>query len=93
MTEVTRDGSLARQDGRTELELITPLVIDLGSTAAKRVKRLKKGQGKLMREVEEVLDEVAVALGDDLDGKTVLPVIMIYRQKKAKKRRRLVLPF
>jgi len=93
MTQATGDGSDPKRESQTELELITPLVIDLGRTSAKRVKRLRKGQGKLMREVGEILDEVAVALGDELNGKTVLPVIMIYQKKRGRKRRRLILPF
>lgn len=75
-----------------ELEVVTPVIVDLGKTKKKHVKRLKKGRGRLMEEVLDVLDEVAEQLGEELEGKTLVPIVMVY-EKKRKKKRKITLPF
>jgi hypothetical protein len=45
-----------------------------------------------MEEVLDVLDEVANHLGQELEGKTLVPIVMIY-EKKGKKKRKITLPF
>ena len=74
------------------IEVTTPVIIGMGKTKKKHIKRLKKGKGRLMDEVVDVLDEVAEELGDDLDGKVMVPIIIVYKEKK-KKRSRLRFPF
>lgn len=76
-----------------EVEVITPIIVDLGKTKAKRIKQLKKGRGELMEEVIDVLDEVVEALGDEVNGKSLVPIILVYEKKKKKKRNRIYLPF
>ncbi len=76
-----------------EIEVATPVIVDMGKTKAKRIKRLKKGKGPLMDEVVDVLDEVADALGDDLDGTIMVPIVIVYKEKKKRKRPHLKLPF
>jgi hypothetical protein len=75
-----------------ELEVVTPIVVDLGKTKRKKIKKLKRGEGPLMEEVLDVLDEVAEQLGEELEGKAIVPIIMIYK-KKGKKKRKITLPF
>jgi hypothetical protein len=75
-----------------EIEVITPIIVDLGKAKAKQVKRLKQGRGRLMGEVVDVLDEVTEALGEELDGKTLVPVIMLYEKKRKRKQRRITVP-
>jgi hypothetical protein len=70
------------------VEMTQPIVIDLGKERPKKIKALKKGRGKLWDEVLDVLDEVKVGLGEEADGKTLVPVIMIYRKKYARRRAR-----
>ncbi len=89
--EAASDVELAEEP--VEIEVATPVIVDMGKTSAKRVKRLKKGKGPLMDEVVDVLDEVAEALGDELNGKTMVPIVIVYKQKKKKKKVRLKLPF
>jgi len=96
MTEIVGTDSEEQEEGESvekEIEMTTPVVIDLGKTRSKRIKRLKKGQGRLMDEVIEVLDEVTQELGSELEGKTLVPIVMIYQKKNGRKRRRIVLPF
>ncbi|KAA3663714.1 MAG: hypothetical protein DWQ04_09435 [Chloroflexi bacterium] len=76
-----------------EIEVATPMILDMGKTKAKQIKRLKKGKGPLMDEVVGILDEVADALGDELDGKMMVPIVILYKEKKKKKRTRIRFPF
>ena len=71
-------------------EVVTPVVVDLGKVRRKQVKRLKRGEGRLAAEVLEVLDEVVEELGDELEGASLVPVVMIYERKPKKSRRRTI---
>ncbi|MFQ5435838.1 MAG: hypothetical protein ACE5FD_13250 [Anaerolineae bacterium] len=81
------------EETAVEIEVATPVIVDMGKTKTKRIKRLKKGKGPLMDEVVDVLDEVAEALGDELDGKMMVPIVIVYKEKRKKKRTHLKLPF
>lgn len=81
------------EDATVEPDVVTPVVVDLGKVKRKRVKQLKRGEGRLADEVLEVLDEVVEELGTDLDGATLVPVVMIYERKPKKRRRTIELPF
>ena len=70
-----------------ELEVIEPIVINLGKQKRKRIKKLLKGRGKLWREVDSVVDEVVELLGDEIEDKTILPLVLVYRKKPKRKRR------
>lgn len=71
-----------------ELEVTEPIIINLGKQSRKRIKRLIKGHGKLWYEVEGVVDQVSEKLGEELEGKTIVPLVMVYRRKQKKKRLR-----
>lgn len=66
-------------------ETVTPIVIDLGKKKQKQVRDLKRGQGKLMDEVAEVLERVRAELGPGADGRQLVPVVMIYRKKERRR--------
>jgi hypothetical protein len=70
-----------------EPNLNAPVIVDLGKTKRKNIKRLRKGRGKLLGDVDDAMREVTVSLGEQADGKELVPVVLVYR-KKAKKRRR-----
>lgn len=74
-------------------EVVTPVVVDLGKVKRKHVKRLKRGEGKLADEVLDVLDEVVAELGDELEGATLVPVVMVYERKPKQRRRTIELPW
>ena len=80
-------------DAAAESEVITPVVVDLGKVKRKHVKRLKRGTGRLADEVLDVMDEVVDLLGDELEGATLVPIVMIYEKKPKKRRRTIELPF
>lgn len=72
----------------TEVEVIDPIIINMGKQKRKRIKNLMKGRGRLWFELEEVIDEVGEVLGDELDGKALLPIVLIYRRKPKRKKMR-----
>ena len=47
-----------------------------------------KGRGKLWVEVDDVIDEVAESLGEELDGKVIVPLVLVYRRKPKRKQAR-----
>lgn len=92
------DAPAAGSPGETdegEPQVVTPVVVDLGKVRRKHVKRLKRGEGKLAEEVLDVVDEVVEELGDELEGATLVPIVMVYERKRKKSRRRrtIELPF
>lgn len=66
---------------------VAPIIIDLGKEKKKRIRDLKRGRGRLMAEVAAVLSEVRANIGDDADGKQLVPVVLIYKKKRKRKGR------
>jgi hypothetical protein len=58
-------------------------VLDLGKQRRKRIKELRRGEGKLMDEINASIEELrtAGALGADTQ-----PVVVVVRQKRRKMR-------
>ena len=71
-----------------EVEVTEPIILNLGKQKRKQIKNLMEGRGKLWFEVQDVIDEVSTMLGDELEGKTIVPLILIYRRKPKRKRAR-----
>lgn len=74
-------------DQAGSVEVTQPIIVDLGKQRPKRIKALKKGEGKLWDEVGQVLEEVKANLGEDADGKVMVPVILVYRKQARRARR------
>ena len=68
-------------------EPANPIFIDLGSKKKSKIKKLKRGEGKARGEIERVIESVRAELATEADGKVLVPIVIIYRQKP--KRRRL----
>lgn len=68
-------------------EVTQPIIVDLGKQRPKRIKALKQGNGKLWNEVVDVLDEVKGSLGEEAEGKILVPVILVYRKQSRRLRR------
>lgn len=67
-------------------EVTQPIFINLGKQSPKRIKALKQGSGKLWEEVADVLKEVKGSLGEEADGKILVPVILVYRKQPRRRR-------
>jgi len=61
----------------------SPVFVDLGKHKRKSVKKLVKGQGPLVGEVESVVNDL-VAAGTIAEG--AQPVVIVVRQKRSKKK-------
>lgn len=56
-----------------------PIVVDLGKKRGKQIKQLREGRGKLMNEVNGLLDELRA---DGSISASAQPVIIVVRRKK-----------
>lgn len=65
---------------------IAPIVIDLGRASRKRIRALQEGTGDLVDDISEVMDRVRAELGPEAEGKELVPVVVIYKRKKSRKK-------
>ena len=72
---------MAKETETTQAEMTQPIIIELGTQKSGNLKDLKKGKGKLWDEVLGVVEETREMLGDEAEGKILVPVIMIYKKK------------
>ena len=61
-----------------------PVFVNLGKTSNKNIKKLEKGRGKLMDEVQEVLERTQYQLGDAAEDKILVPIVVVYKEKPKK---------
>jgi hypothetical protein len=61
------------------------MVIDVGKVRQKRIKDLKRGQGKLVIEVAEAVEHVRRGLGPEAAGKQLVPIVLVYRRRRRAK--------
>jgi hypothetical protein len=64
---------------------LPPVVLDVGKTKKKLIRALKRGEGKLMEDVAEAVEAIRLNLGPELEGKALIPVVIVY-QRKTKRR-------
>jgi hypothetical protein len=69
----------------TPLDQAPPVVLDLGKTKKKLIRALKRGEGKLMEDVSEAVEAVRANLSPELDGKVLVPVVIVYQRKPGRK--------
>jgi hypothetical protein len=68
-----------------ETEGHEPVIIDLGKKSRKQVRKLRKGKpGRLMRRVEETIEQLRTS---DEFGSDVRPIIIVVRQKERRSRK------
>jgi hypothetical protein len=72
--------------GQVTASINSPVILDLGKTGRKKIRDLKQGQGKLLLDIEDALQEVARSLGVEATEKQLIPVVLIYRKKSRKRR-------
>jgi hypothetical protein len=70
------------------VEVTEPIIINMGKQKRKRIKNLMKGRGRLWFEVEGVTEEVSTMLENELEGKTIVPLVLVYRRVPKRKRLR-----
>ena len=65
-----------------------PIILDIGKTKKKNIRDMKRGQGKIMADIQDAMAEVTLSLGDQADDKQLVPVVLIYRKKSRSRRKR-----
>lgn len=71
------------EEKNAEIKVIQPIVINLGKQKRKDIKKLKKGEGKLLTEVKATIEEVKSKIKVDTQGQTTLvPIIILYKEKQ-----------
>jgi len=63
-----------------------PILINLGKAKSKEIKALKRGEGKLMEKLQQVIAEVESQMADELGDKTIVPLVVLYSKKKKRSR-------
>jgi hypothetical protein len=74
-TEGNVEATVAESNGSS----VVPIIVDAGSRSKSSIRRLKKGTGRLMREVNEVVHEVRATSSAAAGG--VVPIVIVYREK------------
>jgi hypothetical protein len=73
--------------------LNAPVILDLGKTKKKNVKRLRQGRGKLLGDIDDAMKEISASLGEQGNGKQLVPVVLIYRKKTKRSKGGGLFPF
>ena len=81
-----KDGGRVQSSDSVRVEALTPIVVDLGKRSKKKIRNLKEGHGELMVEVGEAIQQVRAT--GAVEGKDLVPVVLIYRQKNRTSRGR-----
>ena len=69
----------AESSKTTETAQASPIVVDIGKKRRKQIKQLREGRGKLMEEVNGLLDELR---SNGSITASAQPVIIVVRQKR-----------
>ena len=69
---------------KSTAQTIRPIIVDLGKVKRKKAKQLKKGEGPLMDQINDVIKEVQSQAGDQLPDSGPQPVIVLYEKKEKK---------
>ncbi len=68
------------EDRRTA-QMTAPVVVTLGKQSRKRIRQLKRGRGKLIKEVSDVVEQVRAGFGQQGEDKVFVPVVLVYRRR------------
>ena len=75
-----------QEQSASALDHLPPVVLDLGKTKKKFIRALKDGEGKLMDDVTHAVEAVRSSLGAEVEGKVIVPVVIVYERKVDRKR-------
>lgn len=72
---------MAQQTPTNNPQATTPVIVDLGKKTKKSIRRMKDGSGKLLAEVEQVLEQVRAQMPEADRQKVLVPVVMFVERK------------
>lgn len=87
-TSDTRKGETAEATA----EMAQPIIIDLGKQKSQKIKDLKEGEGELWDEVLDVIQEAKEMLGAEVQGKMLVPLILLYEKRSSPRIEKLLFP-
>ena len=67
--------------------IATPVIVDMGRKKRKAFRRLRRGGDRAMGEVAEIVEEVRQQLGERAGDTILLPVVVLYRDKRRRRTR------
>jgi len=88
MTETTTTAE-QKTDQESNVTTVEATIIKVGKQRKRRIRQLKRGEGRLAQKVDLTLGQVTSMLGEELEGKKVIPVILLYRKKSSRGGKRL----
>lgn len=77
---------LYEKESDSAINSYPPVIINMGKVKKKKIKRLKKGKGPLFDEVLDTIEEVAGDLNGEADEKVIVPIVILYRRKRGRRR-------
>jgi hypothetical protein len=77
---MTKDDTVPRQPLVPVRSPDRGLLIDLGRQSRSRIKRFKRGRGRLARQITQAVTEACDGLGIDPQAE-VVPVVILYRRR------------
>lgn len=78
MSDDAKQPQAEQNDNR--VSITSPLIVDLGRQRQSDIRALKNSEGVLMKEVLDVVDEVADQLGEESQGRIFMPIVVIYEK-------------
>lgn len=67
-------------------DVAAPVLVDVGKRRTKHLRQLARREGPLVAEVNGVIEQVRTELAGELAGKTLVPLVIIYRKKSRRRR-------
>jgi hypothetical protein len=77
-----------KEEGMAGPVMNAPIILDVGKTNRRKLRQMEQGCGPLMGDVQDALTEVTASLGDQADGKQLIPVILVYSKRRRRGKRR-----
>lgn len=76
----TEDKAIDSDDDAGERQTI---VVDLGKQKRRRIKQLRRGKGRLMRAVDDLIEQIENS--DETKGE-ILPIVVVVRERRKKRK-------
>ena len=67
--------------------LNAPIILDLGKASRKNIRQMEEGRGSLIGDLQDAMTEVTASLGDQAEGKQLVPIVLVYRKKTRRRRK------
>jgi hypothetical protein len=68
--------------------LNAPIIMDIGKVKKRDIRDVERGGGKIMSDLQDAMTEVTTSLGEQADGKQFVPVVLVYRRKRRRSKRK-----